>query len=194
VITDNGDVVELTPESLAIVDKIPAGIDLVDAARSSMVSDSVLKERQRLAEDGLVVVSATLGTDGTLVARPQVSVRAVARNADNRNLEDMLRSAVEQAAAGGFKEYVRPAEGGQMSYDTVAIRTALERTVRQICRELLQSHPLIQVLLQSTAPAAASVEAPAIAAPETAPTSPGLPRRRRAAAAAANPELVQTRT
>ncbi len=186
VITKNGDVVELTADSMAIVDQIPAGVDLVDASRSSMVNDSVLKERQRLAEDGFVTVAIALGADSSLLARPQVVVKAVARNADNRNLEDMLRSAVEQVARSGFPEQAHKETDGRVSYDWMGIRSTLERTVKQIIREVLQSHPLIQVLLQTPDLSAGAGTIQAETA--SALTSPSAGKRRRSA----NPELVPT--
>lgn len=149
VITENGDVVELKPDSMGIVARIPAGVDLVDASRSSMVNDSVLRERQRLAEDGMIIVAAAFHNDGTLAARPQVTVKAVARSADNRNLEDMLRRATEQAVAKGFADHAVTLGDGRIEYDWVGIRTALERNIRQIAREVLQSAPLVQVLVQT---------------------------------------------
>ena len=48
-IMQNGDVVELTPESMRIAGKVPAGVELVDATRAGIVDDSVLKQRQELA-------------------------------------------------------------------------------------------------------------------------------------------------
>ncbi len=147
VLTENGDVVELTPSSIRVIDRIPAGIDLVDASRSSMVSDSVLKERQRLADDGLIAVAVAVTAQGTLAARPQVVIKAVARAADTRNLEDMLRAAVERLAQERFREYAPPTADG--TYDWHGIKTLVERSVKQVTREVLQSHPLIQVLLQT---------------------------------------------
>jgi ribonuclease J len=89
-----------------------------------------------------------------------VSVRAVARSADNRNFEDMLRRAVEQAAEKGFANRALPLGDGRSEYDWVGVRTALERTVRQIAREVLQSAPLVQVLLQTTGTAGADGSIP----------------------------------
>nr|WP_245595874.1 ribonuclease J [Gloeobacter kilaueensis] len=149
VLTENGDVVGLTPEAIRIVDKIPAGIDLVDASRSSMVNDNVLKERQRLAEDGFVAVAIALTPQATFAARPQIAVKAVARSAETRNLEDVIRTALVRAQE-RFGEFRLPGEAGEPEqYDWMAIRQLLERTVKQVIREMLQSYPLIQVLLQT---------------------------------------------
>lgn len=148
VLTENGDVVELTPDSMAIVEQIPAGIDLVDASRSSMVSNTTLVERQRLAKDGFVTVAVAVDSKGNLLTRPQVSIKAVARSAESRNLESMVRTTIERVARDGFKEYATVTNGRSV-YDWGGVRGLLERTAKQVVREVLQGNPLIQVLLQT---------------------------------------------
>ncbi|MBW4697239.1 MAG: ribonuclease J [Aphanocapsa lilacina HA4352-LM1] len=165
-LTENGDVVELTAESMRVVDRIPAGVDLVDASRSTMVNSNVLRERQRLAEDGFVTVAVALTAQGTFAARPQISIKAVARSAETRNLEDMLRTALERTQS-RFGEFRQPLEAGALGYqyDWMGIKQLLERTVKQVTREMLQSHPLIQVLLQTP------LEAPVASLPLAVATS-----------------------
>ena len=68
-IIDNGDVVELTPDSIRKGD--PQGrIELLDQSRNGIVDARVLKERQQLAEDGIITILAAISTDGQMVAPP----------------------------------------------------------------------------------------------------------------------------
>ena len=55
-IIDNGDVVELTPDSIRRGEAVKAGIELLDASRNGIVDARVLKERQQLAEDGVITL------------------------------------------------------------------------------------------------------------------------------------------
>ncbi|MGL5195226.1 MAG: ribonuclease J, partial [Chroococcales cyanobacterium] len=68
VIINNGYVVGLTTDSIGVIDQVPSGIELVDASRSGVVKDEVLKERQQLAADGVVTIAAAIGWDGKLAA------------------------------------------------------------------------------------------------------------------------------
>src|SRR5207253_7316387 len=54
VIINNGDVIAVTEDSIGIAGIVPSGIELVD--RCGIVHDSIMKERQQLAEDGVVTV------------------------------------------------------------------------------------------------------------------------------------------
>ncbi|MFL0737247.1 MAG: ribonuclease J, partial [Prochlorococcus sp.] len=83
---DNGDVIELTPDSISKGDAVKAGIELLDASRNGIVDARVLKERQQLAEDGVVTVLAAVSTDGVMVAPPRVNLRGVVTAADPRKM------------------------------------------------------------------------------------------------------------
>ena len=76
-IIDNGDVVELTADTLRKGDPVKAGIELLDQSRNGIVDARVLKERQQLAEDGIVTILAAISTDGAMVAPPRVNLRGV---------------------------------------------------------------------------------------------------------------------
>jgi ribonuclease J len=85
-IIDNGDVVELTPDGIRKGDPVKAGIELLDASRNGIVDARVLKERQQLAEDGVITLLAAISTDGLMVAPPRVNLRGVVTTADPRKL------------------------------------------------------------------------------------------------------------
>jgi len=57
-IIQNGDVVEVSESGIRVAGKVQAGVELVDTSGSGMVSGKVLKERQRLAEEGIITVAA----------------------------------------------------------------------------------------------------------------------------------------
>ena len=85
-IIDNGDVVQLTPDSISKGDPVKAGIELLDASRNGIVDARVLKERQQLAEDGVITMLAVISTDGVMAAPPRVNLRGVVTAADARKL------------------------------------------------------------------------------------------------------------
>ena len=73
VTTELGRVLEMKGESIRFAEKAEAGVVLVDGAGIGDVGSVVLRERRQLAEDGLVVVSATVDRmSGTIFAPPDI--------------------------------------------------------------------------------------------------------------------------
>lgn len=75
-ILHSGEVLELDDEEAKVVDKVPVGAILVDGLGVGDVGNVVLRDRQRLAEDGIVIV--TFGIDkqvGQLVSGPAIVSR-----------------------------------------------------------------------------------------------------------------------
>ena len=62
-VLEDGDVLELTEDRGAVVDKVPAGHVYVDGQMLWSNQSSVIQERRRLSRDGVVVVAITLDAD-----------------------------------------------------------------------------------------------------------------------------------
>jgi ribonuclease J len=71
----NGDVLEVTPTWGKVVRTVPAGRVFVDGKGVGDVGDTVLRDRQHLAQDGMVVVVIGLDKAGTVVAGPDIVSR-----------------------------------------------------------------------------------------------------------------------
>lgn len=149
VIIDNGNVVELSETSIRIAGKVPAGLELVDASRSGVVNDSVLRERQKLAEDGIVTVAATLDWEGQLVAAPEVHLRGVVTSISRTELQQRVRETIELAIRDRWTEFARPlGDNGKLEIDRVGLQTQIERELVRMLRRELQSNSLLVFLLQ----------------------------------------------
>jgi ribonuclease J len=75
---EDGDVLELTPRSAAVVNKVATGRVFVDGKGVGDVGDTVLRDRQHLAQDGMVVVVIGFDKEGTVVAGPDIISRGFA--------------------------------------------------------------------------------------------------------------------
>ncbi len=76
---ENGDVLELTPDHAEVTGRVQAGMILVDGFAMGDLQDLVLRDRQHLSTDGLVmVVVARSLQDGTIVGEPEVVFRGIA--------------------------------------------------------------------------------------------------------------------
>ncbi len=75
-VTDIGKTIEITQSRLSVVGSVPAGRVLVDGLGVGDVGSIVLRDRKHLAEDGLIVVVATVDSvSGELVSGPDVVSR-----------------------------------------------------------------------------------------------------------------------
>ena len=64
-LAENGSVVELEPgRSPRIVEHVEAGVTFVDGLGVGDVKDVALRDRRHLSEDGVLIVVATLATNG----------------------------------------------------------------------------------------------------------------------------------
>jgi ribonuclease J len=83
VMAENGTVVELRDGVPRIVDVVPAGMTFVDGLGVGDVHDVALRDRRRLAEDGILIVVATIAPeDGGLTAPPELIARGFGEQAE----------------------------------------------------------------------------------------------------------------
>ncbi|HWH13925.1 MAG TPA: ribonuclease J [Miltoncostaeaceae bacterium] len=88
---ENGDVLEVTPESCAIVDHIPAGVAYVDGLGVGDATAEVMRDRRHLADDGVLVLVATVDADsGALVGQPEVIARGFPNGDDPEVVEETV--------------------------------------------------------------------------------------------------------
>ena len=95
---DNGHVLEVTEEGAEVVDRLEIGLVYVDGLGMGDVADGILRDRRHLAEDGLVLIVATLSArDGLPIGEVDVVTRGFAAGTDE--LIDAMRGEVERTLA-----------------------------------------------------------------------------------------------
>ena len=95
IIGDVGDVIELTPKTIRKNGTIPSGRTLVDGTIEGGVQSVVLRDRQHLAQDGMIVVILTMSAqDGTMVNEPEIITRGFVYVKDNAELMEEMRRVV----------------------------------------------------------------------------------------------------
>lgn len=86
-IADNGRQVELTKRKITALENVPAGKVFVDGYGVGDVGSAVIRERKRLAEDGLMIINLVIEKDtGMLVAGPDVVSRGFVYVRDSEEL------------------------------------------------------------------------------------------------------------
>jgi ribonuclease J len=81
ILADNGSVVELARGGARLVDQVDVGVTFVDGLRVGDVKDVALRDRRRLADDGVLIVVTTLASsDGGEIAPPELIARGFAES------------------------------------------------------------------------------------------------------------------
>ncbi|MCW6035988.1 ribonuclease J [Spirulina subsalsa FACHB-351] len=144
VIINNGDIVELTEERIGIAGQVPSGIELVDGA--GIVHDHVMKERQQLAEDGVVTVAAAVDHNLQLLAPPAIHLRGVVSTSDQTFIKQLMIRNVERLLS-DYSKQISESKNGGMNWDKVCAE--IENSLQRLTQRELRSRPLVIFLLQT---------------------------------------------
>ena len=95
VLMENGRVVELSEDEIKLAGMVPNGRVLVDGLGVGDVGNIVLRDRQHLSQDGLIVIVLTMDSStGEVVAGPDVISRGFVYVRESENLMDEVKSVV----------------------------------------------------------------------------------------------------
>ena len=98
-IAENGSVVELTTKTLKIGGTVPAGEIYVDGNGVGDVGAVVMRDRRRLAEDGMVVVVMPVSShNGDLLSEPEIITRGFIYVKESEELMKELQNVAMEAA------------------------------------------------------------------------------------------------
>jgi ribonuclease J len=142
VLAENGAVVELTRGGARIVDEVPSGVTFVDGLGVGDVHDVALRDRQRLSEDGVLIIVATLaasnGADGS-AGPPELIARGFGD--DSGPLIDELRDEAHRVLQACLSEQISEIkllqehlhdEVGQLVYDRTRRRPMILPVVVEV--------------------------------------------------------------
>lgn len=94
----SGDVVELSEEQCRVVDHVQAGAILVDGLGVGDVGNIVLRDRQNLAQNGIIIVVLTLEKySNQLLAGPDIVSRGFVYVRESEDLLEEARRVVDEA-------------------------------------------------------------------------------------------------
>ncbi len=95
---DNGDVLEIAADRAAVVDHVAAGVTYVDGTGVGDVGDEVLRDRRHLADDGVIVIVASIESDtGRLIGEPEIITRGLSFADDE--LVEIARLEIERSVS-----------------------------------------------------------------------------------------------
>jgi ribonuclease J len=143
-IMDNGEVLELTPDSGNLTGRVDSGVLLIDFNRDFFIDEEIVAERQRLADDGLVVIAVTVDERGKVVGGPDITLRGVIlpRGIPAEDFVQELRHHIEGIIVKTYaKSLVTPDE----------LRAVLVEKLSEHFSSNLKSNPLLQVIAMRSA-------------------------------------------
>jgi ribonuclease J len=139
VMAENGSVVELSRSGARIVDRIDSGVTFVDGLGVGDVRDVALRDRQRLSEDGVLIIVATLASsNGAAAARPELIARGFGdpgplleemRDEAERVLGDLLAQHIDEIKL--LQEHLHDSVG-QLVYDRTGRRPLILPVIVEI--------------------------------------------------------------
>jgi ribonuclease J len=140
VLAENGTVVELSRDGLRVVDEVPAGITFVDGLGVGDVKDVALRDRQRLSEDGVLIIVATLAaSNGGSAGPPELIARGFGdgsgplldelRSEADRVLQQCLADDISEIKL--LQEHLHD-EVGQLIYDRTRRRPMILPVVVEV--------------------------------------------------------------
>ncbi|MGI6070755.1 MAG: RNase J family beta-CASP ribonuclease [Blautia sp.] len=106
-ILQSGEVLELDNKSAAVSGKVQTGGILVDGLGVGDVGNIVLRDRQHLAEDGIMIVVMTLERySNSVLAGPDIVSRGFVYVRESEDLMDQARTVVEDALQGCLDNHI----------------------------------------------------------------------------------------
>lgn len=135
VVADNGNVVELTADSIKFGANVPAGRVFVDGYGVGDVGNIVLRDRKHLAQDGLVIVATAVDSvTGQLVSGPDIVTRGFVYE---RGSESIIEEAKQIVSAIIDEKLTNNA------YDISAAKAKLRDAVSRLMYEKTKRSPMI---------------------------------------------------
>lgn len=145
VIVQNGDVIELSQDSIAITSAVTSGIKLVD--RAGIVHQEVMQQRQQLADDGVISVAASLDSNGKLLSKPVINFKGVVTNIEESLLKELIIRNVEKVIKTRWSDFSETSNG-ETQVQWKALTKEIELSLSRLIKRETQTQPLVMFLLQ----------------------------------------------
>ena len=132
---ENGRVLELNENEAKITTSVPSGKILVDGLGVGDVGNIVLRDRQHLSQDGLIIIVMTMdAASGEIVSGPDVISRGFVYVRESENLMEDVKNQI--------REEVRYFEERNIT-DWSTIKTALKDNLRDYIFQKTKRNPMI---------------------------------------------------
>ena len=134
-ITHNGRILELNKDEAKFTTSVPSGKVLVDGLGVGDVGNIVLRDRQHLSQDGLIVIVLTMDSStGEIVSGPDVISRGFVYVRESENLMEDVKNVIKQEVAGFEQRHIT---------DWSTIKSTLKDDLRDYIFQKTKRDPMI---------------------------------------------------
>ena len=134
-ITGNGRVLEINENEAKFTGTVPSGRVMVDGLGVGDVGSIVLRDRQHLSQDGLIVIVMTMNNQtGEIVSGPDVISRGFVYVRESENLMDDVKSFIREEIHELEEKHIR---------DWTVIKSTLKDDVRDFVFDRTKRNPMI---------------------------------------------------
>ena len=134
-LTNNGRVLELNEEEAKFTGTVPAGRVMVDGLGVGDVGNIVLRDRQHLSQDGLIVIVMTMDNQtGEIVSGPDVISRGFVYVRESENLMEDVKAFIREEINDLENRHVR---------DWSTIKSTLKDDLRDFIFDRTKRNPMI---------------------------------------------------
>jgi len=135
ILAEIGNVIELTRESAKINGNVTAGKVLVDGLGVGDVGNVVLRDRQHLAQDGLMVVVVTISKEkGGIIGGPDIISRGFVYVRESEDLMEQAREVVKDALARCEQKHIT---------EWATLKSGIRDSLRSFLYEKTKRKPMI---------------------------------------------------
>jgi ribonuclease J len=97
-VSENGQVIEISENGMKLAEKVPAGYVFVDGSGVGDVSEDIMRERETLARDGIVLLNVNVDRfTGEALGEPEVISRGFISSRENSELYNGLKKKVMES-------------------------------------------------------------------------------------------------
>ena len=133
-IMNNGRIMELTENSANLTGTVQSGRILVDGLGVGDVGNIVLRDRQHLSQDGLIIVVLAMSKDGHISSGPDVISRGFVYVRESENLMDDVKMLVQSEIEGFEQNNIT---------DWATIKTDIKDTLKDYIAQKTKRNPMI---------------------------------------------------
>ncbi len=127
-VVENGQVIEFKDGVMRVAERIPGGYVYVDGSVVSGMDPDLMRERELLSQDGVIIISLVLDKDTSrLAASPDISSKGFMVSKDTGQLFSQLRSRIAEIA----------------SRQDSSLQREIERSVRDMLYNEVRRRPMV---------------------------------------------------
>jgi ribonuclease J len=133
-VLDNGDCLELGDNGAKVTERVEHGVVYVDGLGVGDVGNVVLRDRQLLAQDGIVTIVIAIDENGKVMGEPELVTRGIVFGAEGDKLLGEARARIAKTLA---------KTGREGATDQAVIKNAVRESLSQLLWERIRRRPMI---------------------------------------------------